>query len=121
MREGSGSWKLRLPCSGRSAGDYRRLSNAIHACLNEDVRRIEQGGTRDLDRLRLRQAFDESGFSDEYFGLDFTAPLAVFLPALEHVHREVLCGYERLARQYPDGEAYLDLSALQTSHGDPLY
>ena len=109
--------KLILPCAGRSARDYQRLREAIHACLSEDVRRIEQEGFSDLDRGRLRRAFDDSGFRGDYFGLDFQAPLAEFLPALEHVDCEVLSCYARLAQQYPDGEAYLDLSALEAASG----
>jgi hypothetical protein len=107
------SEKLRLPSAGRSADDYHRLRDAIQVCLSADVKRIERGGQRELDRCRLRLAFDESGFADEYFGLDFGAPLEQFLPALEHVHRQVLSGYEHLARQYPNGEWELDLSRLR--------
>jgi hypothetical protein len=96
-----------LPSAGRSAADYERLYEAIDRVLASEVARIQTlgdaGPGRDLDRQALQAAFDENGFAGQYFGLDFSLPLAEFLPALEHVHQDQIVSHRMLAESNPNG------------------
>lgn len=94
---------VRIHDGRRSADDFRRLIEALDVVVEAELTRLEQAEEARFDRAAIRAAFDGAGFEDEYFGLDFGAPIEQFLAELEQIHTDDLPLYVQIYERYPTG------------------
>lgn len=112
---------LKIHDGKRTAADFRRLLQALDQVLEEQVAQLRSGNEKGFDRDAIQRAFDENGFKEAYFGLDFAAPPEEFVIQLEHVHQDQIPDHILLYETHPDGEARGALISAEPGSGwDPL-